>query len=93
MKTVGGKLKSRGGMDGAGSRNRMSRTNSLYLSTGAPDKQQKGFTFLYHFFCENFHLCLPFFNTACILLIVEDIYRCAVYSFQKKVQIWGQQFR
>ena len=29
-----------GGMDGAGSRNRMSRTNSLYLSTGAPDKQK-----------------------------------------------------
>ena len=72
-------------MDGAGSRNRMSRTNSLYLSTGAPDKQQKGSTFLYHFFVENFHLCLPFFTTACILLIVEDIYRCVMsIPFKKK---------
>ena len=77
-----------GGMDGDGSRNRMSRTNSLYLSPGAPDKQKTVLLFHNKKKAQSFHLCLPSFYTPCKILVVEDNYKSAMsISFKKSTNL------
>ena len=70
-----------GGMDGAGSRNRMSRTNSLYLSTGAPDKQK---TVLFFFNKKRQRVSIFICLFLCKILVVEDNYKSVMsISFKK----------
>ena len=77
-------------MDGAGSRNRMSRTNSLYLSTGAPDKQKT--ILLFHNKKKqrvSIFVCLSLIPH-CKILVVEDNHKSVMSISFKKVQILGQ---